>query len=335
MEQNGNFIVQLCNNQFYRMISLFTFLVCSVVSNELLFISLESEYHFTIFSNLIYPMGIELQSGIDQENNIYFYDVTTHGINTGSDIFTIGIWIKGNSQSEKQFIMSIMSIDGASEIVYLENDQIMTIEGNSFEYIDEVWVYVFFLQLDLSSQLICYLDLSITYDLQCQQFSREGEYYLFSFLQPSIFQTELYEIYPWQGEAISITAKLLNMQYDIFDNPIKSLIISNYVELNVIFDLKLYERTQTNVLKDWSDNQHIVKIGNTINPIIIPNQQLLSFQNQNILKLKILKFQIQLLLNFNYLMIFQQMRSLYSYFNLKSQLQMYQQLRQISIHKHY
>lgn len=47
--------------------------------------------------------------------------------------------------------MSIMSIEGLSEVVYYEDNQIMTSGGNSFEYIDEIWVYVFFLQLDLSS----------------------------------------------------------------------------------------------------------------------------------------------------------------------------------------
>ncbi|CAD8123006.1 unnamed protein product [Paramecium sonneborni] len=282
------------------MFSLFSYFLCLVISSEILFLSLDSEYDILQISNLILPLKLEDEFGTNQENNIYFYDVNANGISSKSDIFSIGIWIKTNVEKKKQFIMSINEDSVVIELSPDESADTLKVHQGSGIFRTEIqntWIYTFYLQLEFYiSQWICLLNFSAGYDPLCKQLDGE-DYSLFSFLQPTSNQNNQYQVDSWQQDAISITAKVLNISPDIICknynnlitttcNPINNLIISNYIELNVILDLKLYERIQTKILKDWSDNQHIVKIGSIQNPLIIPSEQLLSFSSNQYIKIE-------------------------------------------------
>ncbi|CAD8074110.1 unnamed protein product [Paramecium sonneborni] len=264
----------------------------SISQTSCQFYSLESD-------NLIYPFYMQQNLGDLESGNIYNYNINNFGIDSLNDDFNIGIWV--NPINYSSYYQLIMQINGNQITVIYYNQQIRILDyyyGYLYQSsIQNYWIYVYYQQRSIFGiYQICFIVIYYGPNPTCIELP-PNNYYNFGFLQPSINLDSFFNYYysnfilPFDGQAISITIKKMKIYQSFNFQMIDLMTLMQYIEPEVILDLKIYERIQTQILKDWSDYQHIVQMGNSLNsdsydPLIIVNEQMLQFSNQQYIQIE-------------------------------------------------
>ncbi|CAD8079131.1 unnamed protein product [Paramecium sonneborni] len=258
------------------------------------FYSLESD-------NLIYPLKLQHNFGNLESQNIYLYNVNDFGINSSQEDFNIGIWVNPIRNNLDQHIMQIN--ENTINILYGQQLFKIYVQNQFYPFvqnqIQNSWLYVYYQQIvAYGKQQLCYIEIYYDNGQQPKCFQlQQNNYYSFGFLQPAINQYNYFNtnyelsLYPFDGEAISITMKKMRV-IEVNNNlqMIDLLTIMTYVEPEVILDLKMYERIQTQILKDWSNYQHIVQLGDSLqqdiyDPLIVVNEQMIQFSTKQYIQI--------------------------------------------------
>ncbi|CAD8062677.1 unnamed protein product [Paramecium primaurelia] len=277
-------------------------MVFNYVITLAIFISVAETQFYSLESDIIgYPIQFTTNQGSYESGNIYYYNINNYGINSLIDNFIIGsinfldlAWIYNYGYYDKQLVMQINE-KTVNIVLYQQYIQVLHSTYDLWSQINlsnsNSWIYVYYKQNKVQGlKQICYVQIYNGPYPYCMELP-ESTYQYFGFFQSTSDLWDYFYYYDFRyiesftGQAISITIKKMIT----FDSPdlkmIDQMTLLSYVEPEVVLDLKIYERYQTKILKDWSNYQHIVQMGNSLDddindPQIIINDQLLSFQNQ-------------------------------------------------------
>ncbi|CAD8156328.1 unnamed protein product [Paramecium octaurelia] len=276
------------------------------------FYSLESNY-------VGQPLYLDYYQGNVESGNIYYFNINNYGINSLTDHFIIGTWVRSYGNTERQLIMqinqkSVNVVLNYRELEIFTDYSYIGLFDSIYIYDSYSWIYIYYKQnLVEGYKQICSINIYYGLYPECMELP-EGNYQYFGFYQSTSDLTyqfyddyigEYYNIYSFTGQANSITVKkMLALNSDI--QMIDQITILSRVESEVVLDLRVYERYQTKILKDWSDYQHVVQMGISLDydmfdPEIIPGSQMLQFSNQQFILIENFKIEKTLTIEFQLL----------------------------------
>ncbi|CAD8093520.1 unnamed protein product [Paramecium sonneborni] len=260
----------------------------------------QSQFYTIEQDNLGYPYEYDQKYGYYYERNIYYYIISNYGINNLQDDYAIGVWVNPvRDFNIAIFIMQInqnyicLSYYNQNIYVYIKN---LGVKWTSQLKNPNSWLYVFYTQnLIKANKQICYIEIDNGFDHYCYKLP-QLDYSSFGFVQQNqdlwnfFSSTYQFNIYNFIGEAISITLKKMSILNDDNIQMFDQITLLSYIEPEVVLDLKIYERYQTQILKDYSHYQHIVQMGQSLDqdqndPQIIITNNSLSFDNSQYIKI--------------------------------------------------